>query len=160
MHIYKSKVRYNQNTGKPDRNFLEKSGDVICDYTGEVIAGHDEPLWYTISINYNHSSEPMWYEEELRDELEDNYGVEYGDFSAFMESPYHFKLNGDYTDVSLDMLKEWMNSYQQAMNGKHVGNLLYECRNIEEVFRTVRLRTLKKLLDESTFTVTDLGFLK
>lgn len=147
MHIYISQIRYNQKTGNPDGNFVVKSKDVICDYTGELLAYDEiEPLWYTISINYDHSSEPMWYEEKLRIELEDNYGVEYSEFSSLMESPYHFKLNDDYTDASLDMLKEWM------------GNPKMKHRNVEEIFRITRLKTLKKLLSGSKFVVTDLIF--
>ena len=160
MHLYKPKPRFDSRTGKPINSVLRPAG-YVCDYTGEEFDGvadyELEPLYY-LKIKYNHDSEPLWYEDKERQILEKQYGVEYGDFSNFLDSTYHFMHTEGFgcADVSMQLVSEWIVAVNSD-NSKHP-NPLHNCRTIEQAFRVCRLRTLMRLLEEKKYTPVELGF--
>jgi len=159
MKLYKSKPRYDINTGKEISPVLTACG-IICDYEGlpiDIDDGDAKPC-YTISIEYDQSSEPLWYEDPERQFLENEYEVEYGEYGEFMSSPYHFgaiECHG-VSDVSVYLVEEWL----KERKSKKSSSPFRDCNTIEQAFHAARLRTLMKLLKEGNYTPLQLGFLK
>lgn len=158
MHIYTDSARFCPRTGKPiDPVLLRSSQKFICDMTG-VLYDTDEDdtqvRCYQISIDYNHDSEPCWYEEYHKFEKE--FGIGYGDFSTFMDSPYHFANTEAYgwADLSEQLMEEWINARRSKEKSR-----FSDCATIEQVFSTLRLEMLGKLLREKKFTLKQLGFI-
>jgi hypothetical protein len=160
MHLYSpSKKQFDPDTGEPIAPMMVRDRKkAICDYSGEEIDIYDNieeiPL-YSISIKYDNSCEPQWYEDmhELQREL----GIEfdYGCFSQFMESPYHFRHTEEYgcSDVTLDMMKQWIT----IKKFKKSDDPLHRCGTIGGVLMHTRLETLKRLLKEKKYTLEQLG---
>lgn len=159
MYLYTTAARFSPHTGKPITPVpIKDPSKVICDCTGQFLDFDDDVLKnnYNLSIKYNHDSEPMWYEEYH--DFEREFGIGYGDFSTFMESPYHWLHTEAYgaCDATLNLADEWLKARRSK---KKPHPRFYECGTIEGVFSTVRLETLRKLLREKTFTLEQLGFL-
>ena len=158
MFLYKPEPRFDPRTGKPLAPILKPSG-YVCDYTGIEIhpeKDYEQMPLYNITIDYNHDSEPIWYEDKERYILEKEYGIGYGDFSNFLDSTYHFMNIGGYgsTDVSTRLVSEWVD----ALKGEQSKTPLHSCHTIEQAFRVCRLRTLMRLLNEKKYTLEKLGF--
>ena len=152
MNLYKFKPQFDPNTGKPtlSKRILDSYVD---DYNGNLI-GKDEPVLYTLSIEYDHRSEPLWYCDRERSELEEQCGIDYADFAAFLNSPYAFTELSNahgYVDTSFQLIEEWM------MNVKNGLGPFRECGTVEESFRFARYRTLNRFLKENTYTLAQLG---
>ena len=152
MNLYKFKQQFDPNTGKPSSS-KRISGGHLDDYTGNLI-NSDELLMYTVSIAYNHGAEPLWYYDKELSDLEKKYGVEYSEFSSFMNSPYTFaELSNSHgsVDRSFQLIQEWL------MNTKNGLGPFRECGTIEDAFRVARYRTLMRILKENTYTLVQLG---
>ena len=153
MYLYQKKPRFDSDTGKEIEPILTRKG-FISDLTGEFIDTDDyenEPL-YTISFEYNNDSEPLWYEtyHDLLRELKLEIDLDYGEFSGFIESPYHFANTEGYgcTDETLEIMQRWIKKDKE----------FHGCGTIEQVFQQVRLKTLKRLIKEKVYTLEELGF--
>jgi hypothetical protein len=158
MFLYKKFKRFNPNTGQPVDPILKPSG-YLSDYTGEIIDLDDDeakPL-YTLGLEYNHDSEPLWYEDYHP--LEEAFGLGYGDFSLFMKSPYHFANTDGYgcTDETLAIVKLWLKDLNAKKTRKDAQ--FWNCGTIEQVFSKVRVKTLTRLLKNKLYTLEDLGFI-
>jgi hypothetical protein len=155
MNLYKIKPRYSIDTGKPIEPTIRVYG-FVCDYNGSLIDTEDDsckPLYWT-TIKYDHSSEPLWYEDPERRILEEKYKIEYQEYAKFMESPYHFSPIECYgvSDASIELIEEWMKNREKR------GSIFHNCNTIEQAFHVARLRTLMKLLNDKMFTPLQLGF--
>jgi hypothetical protein len=163
MYLYSKIPQFDRNTGKEIEPILKKSG-YICDASGLVIdwPNNDaEMLVYTLSIAFDHGSEPAWYEDyyKLKKELH----ISYGDFSQFMESPFHFKNTEAYgqADVTLNLMAMWIKDVKAAAKKKsYEGFKLSRCGTIEQVLSQVRQETLSKLLKNKEYTLEQLGFIQ
>lgn len=158
MLLYTSENRFCPRTGKKLDPVQAADGDkAICDYTGEIFDLEDDTLtpYYNLSIEYNHDSEPSWYQDHYDfKKLFPNIG--YGDFSQFMDSPYHFMHTEEYgsADNSWFLIDEWYN----ARRGKDKKHRFYECGTLEQAMQRCRLDTAIRLLKENKVTLELLGF--
>ena len=156
MYLYVDEIRFSPYTGKPINPVLLRSNrKFICDLTG-VLFDTDEdyelmPL-YTLRLSYNHDSEPIWYEEYYL--FKEKFGIDYGEFSTFMESPFHFSNTEGYgcSDVSEQLMAEWVEAR------KNNTGRFSKCATLEQVLSTLRFEMLRKLLSEKKFTLGQLGF--
>jgi len=143
MLLYFKEKHFDSSTGKELEPILRPSqSKFICDFSGSIIEmDNDEtkPL-YSISIDYNHDSKPLWYEEFH--EFDEKYGLDYGEFSRFMSSPYHFSIK----------------DYGAGDDSIRIIRCLSPARTLEEALRDMRLQTLRELLEEKKFTKEELGF--
>jgi len=159
MYLYSSSARFDPQTGKPvNPVLLRSSRKFICDYTGVLYDTHQDDTQmrcYELSINFNHGSEPTWY--EGYHEFEWEFGIGYGDFSTFMESPFHFANTEAYgsADLSEQLMTEWVKARRSKKKSR-----FSNCATIEQVLVTLRLEMLRKLLREKKFTLEQLGFIK
>jgi hypothetical protein len=157
MHIYSNATRFCPHTGRPlDPILLRDPRRVICDYSGQEFDTDDDTLtpYYNLSIEYNHDSEPSWY--QSHDDFNEDFKVGYGDFSNFMSSPYHFMHSEAYgaVDYSWFLIEEWLT----ARRGKNKKHRFYRCGTIEQAMKTARLDTLRKLLESKKYKLEELGF--
>jgi len=159
MYLYTDSARFDPRTGKPVAPvLLHHHNQFICDMTG-VVYDTDEDAGqmrcYEISINYNHDSEPCWYEEYH--EFKKEFGIDYGDFSKFMDSPYHFANTEAYgvSDLSEQLMEEWIKARRSKKKTR-----FSDCHTVEQVFSTLRFEMLRKLLREKKFTLEQLGFVE
>jgi len=144
MYSYKISPRFDPRTGKPTNS--EKVIDkLICDYSGEVIPEH---LDYEVKIEQIGGSEETWYYDDEREYFE-NLGIDYG--SVFISS-YHFLSNQDGHDFSAKLVEEWT----QNFNNKK--SIFHHCLNLDTAFRLTRIRTIKKLLKNKSYSIEELGF--
>ncbi len=156
MNIYTESKRFCPHTGKPTSPiFTVDNAKFICDYSGELLdADHDDGQMrvYTLRIRYNNGSEPVWYEEYHKFERE--FGLDYGDFSKFMDSPFHFTNTESYgaSNLSEKLVQEWVEA-----RSKRTGRFS-KCASIEQVLTELRFETLRRLLQEKKFTLEQLGF--
>jgi hypothetical protein len=161
MLLYSLTKIYDRYTGKEDCSILKATGGKLCDYTGEVIDGEtlaDGPLLYTVKIDYDYSSEPNWYYDDARGELE-NMGVSYENFARFIYGPYHFMVNydtGGYGDNSMRLVKEWLDIHNREDDAA-MDDPLYQAGTIDKAFRVARYRTLFRLLKEGKYNLVDFG---
>lgn len=159
MFIYTYSARFDPLTGKPvDPVLLRSRRKFICDMTGELFDTDEDDTQmrcYEIAIKYNHDSEPCWYEEYHKFEKE--FGIGYGDFSKFMDSPYHFANTEAYgcSDLSEQLMAEWIKALRSKKKSR-----FSDCHTIEQVFSTLRFEMLRKLLREKKFTLEQLGFVQ
>ena len=161
MKLYKSKPRYDTNTGEEISPVLSVCG-AICDYDGLSIDmdNTERRPCYTISTAYDHSSEPLWYEDEERQILENKYGVGYEQYAKFMSSPYHFGAIECYgvSDASVYLIRDWMTAIKST-SAKKSKTIFDNCGTIEQAFHVARLRTLMKVLSAGAYTPTQLGLI-
>lgn len=159
MNLYKVKKQFDPDTGKPTDPTLTKcKNKAICDWSGsELDFGNcEEEVTYTLSIQYNHGSEPNWYENHHK--FEADFGITYSSFAEFMESPYHFGNIEEYgcEDVSQLIAAAWLDAREGVKGPKTIPELK-EYGTIEGALSFFRLRTLRRLLTEKKYTPEQLG---
>lgn len=164
MFLYKKKKFFDPETGKEVEPVLKRSG-YLSDLTGKPIDldnDEEKPL-YTLSFDYDHGSEPLWYEDfyDLLRELklsEEN--MEYSDFSQFMESPYHFTNVEGYgcTDETESIMDQWITDRKKK--GVRGDVEFRGCGTIEQVLSKIRVKTLRRLIEEKVYTLEQLGFVQ
>lgn len=156
MNIYTESERFCPHTGKPISPVLAvDSSKFICDYSGELYDMDQDDCQmrvYELRIDYNNDSEPVWYEDYHK--FEDEFGIDYSDFSKFMDSPFHFANTESYgaADLSETLFAEWIEAR------KNKKGRFSQCATIEQVLTELRLTNLRKLLQEKKFTLEQLGF--
>lgn len=157
MYLYTDSTRFDPRTGKPvDPVLIRSSRKFICDMTGILYDTDDDDTQmrcYELIVDYNHDSEPCWYEDYHKFQKE--FGIGYGDFSKFMESPFHFANTEAYgsADLSEELMAEWIKARRSKTKSR-----FSDCATIEQVLSTLRLEMLRKLLREKKFTLKELGF--
>lgn len=165
MYFYTDAARFDPRTGKPvDPVLIRSSRKFICDMTGKLYDTDEDDgqmRCYEISLTYNHDSEPCWYEEYHKFEKE--FGLDYGEFSTFMDSPFHFANTEDYgcADLSEQLMTEWVKARQPRCVKPREPQpkvRFSECATIEQVLAELRFEMLRKLLREKKFTLEQLGF--
>lgn len=161
LTVYKNKPQFDPDTGKPGTPKLIVDKEIIvCDLTGNELDEKDyeqRPL-YCLTFEYDHSSEPLWYEDHY--DLEKEFGFNYSEISEFFDSPYHFSNTYIYggMDVTCYICHIWI----LALTGKKLPKKAFpeftplykefkNCNSIEQVFRVVRLNTLKRLLRKNEY---------
>lgn len=155
MNLYTLQKRFDARTGKEIKSSFEIDiNRAICDYTGEEInlENQEECSGYNFSIEYNHDSEPAWYGDYH--EFDEKYSIDYGSFSNFLDSPYHFQNLQSYGgfDVSMKLANDWI----KAIKSKKESDLK-RFGTLEQVFIYFRLKTLKEILKSKKYTLPELG---
>jgi hypothetical protein len=155
MKIYTESNRFCPHTGKPmSPTVAVDTGKFICDYSGELYdmdQDDGQMRAYLLCIEYNDDSEPVWYEEYHK--FKEEFGIDYGDFSKFMDSSFHFANTKSYgaADLSEKLVQEWVKA-RKTKKGR-----FSQCATIEQVLTELRFGTLRKLLLEKKFTLEQLG---
>lgn len=145
MYYYKKMPIFDRYTGKKLAPSWSKAGK-IDDFTGDKIP--DDPYveaGYSVGINYESGSEPLWYEDKEHQEFG------YERYAKFVSQPYHF-LAEEYGmhDNSIHLIKEWLRDI-----GKK-GSVFFGCVTLEQAYKAARLRTMRKLINNKTFKVEEL----
>jgi hypothetical protein len=155
MNLYKIKPQFDPDTGEPSDPTLKVDRKrAVCDFSGEEydIYDSDEHIpTYNISIQYNNSSEPNWYEDYHK--FEEDFGITYESFAEFMESPYHFMHTEEcgVSDLTFNLVREWISHINNGV-GK-----FKDCLTIEQVLTLLRLKNLRNLLEKKRYTPEQLG---
>jgi len=153
MKLYTTRKVFDRFTGKPNGEDFAPTGKYICDYTGVVIDGDENPEcepMYKLKVSYNNDSEEVYYYDEVKEEFEEM-GIDYG---TMLSEPYTFAVNEDYTDVSIGLVQEWMAERAEKKS------VFYKCATIEQAMRIARVRTVLRLLKEKIFTAAELGLVE
>ncbi len=148
MIIYSKEQRFSPKTGRELEPDYAESG-LICDYTGRAIDMDEyefRPM-YSIKINYDHSCETVFSEDEDRQYFQ-KAGIEY---SSLFESEFSFLVGDNGQDFSCNLLDEWSKGFSVEKS------LFYQCLTVEEAFRRARARIAKKLLEEKKYSKEELG---
>lgn len=163
MLLYTSKPFYSDTTGENLGMRSVASSWVICDYSGEkfCFTEHPQPL-YTVSIYFNHGSEPDWESIEIKELKkyylkeggknweDDNYTIRH----SLFEGEFHFATNGRNDNLG-PLMKEWVESRLK----KDKKSIYYKADHFADVLRISRYELLLDLLKEGKVTLKELGLI-
>lgn len=136
MFLFKTIKLFNKYTGNKEGHQHVETNQILDDFTGEILTKNIHQNLYSISFNFNHDSEPVYYYDEEKEFFED-LGVDYG---GFVSNPYHvFWATGQSFDNSMAHL------YKIFENKKN----LEKYSGIYDIYRVARINTIKKLLKEN-----------
>ncbi len=151
MFIYKNTPTYDRYTSKKIGAESIKIGE-ICDYNGLPIT--EERPSFKIKFDYNHDSEPSWYEDNI-DELINLLPEGQDDFTIksqiFEEIPFIYNEDSDYISHSTYLIMDWRKEYANPKSK------FYNCRDFAEAARIQRLYLIIKLLRNKTYTKEQFG---
>ena len=148
MYLYKIEKRYSHLTGKEILPEITRTPNIICDYTGELIMDgeQDSPL-YALKVDYDSGSEEIYYYDDDKEYFK-KLNI---DYDSIFRLQSHFKMGDDGEDESVSLVKEWITNMEEDVG------IFKNCATIEEAMRIARVRTIKRLLNDKTYTPEQLG---
>lgn len=136
MKLYKLVDTWNRRTGEKEEPEPAETGALACDYTGTILANYEDEPYYAIEIKQLGGAEPTWYYDKEQQWFDDR-KIEW---ASIWDAPFVFaSLGGE--DVTVDMVKEWLNHRED------LGHAFYAVNSFEELCRQARIRTIKKLIE-------------
>ncbi len=164
MNLYTTRPYYSEKTGEKLGERAVATSKKICDYTGAQLDDDDPETTpvYTISIAYNHDSEPDWDGENI-EKLKEFYNEEvpswgnekYQIKARLFEGEYHFTgLDYGRKDYLGQLMFDWIRAA-----GSDTESPYYDCSHFAQCLRICRYNTLLKLLKEKKVTLGEVGLL-